>query len=371
MDIDIHGHCDARFKQLRDIFEQNFLDDQEVGASLAVTVEGEVVVDLWAGYTNPRRDQLWQQDTVVLVFSSTKFPVTLCAYMLLDQGRLDLDTPVCHYWPEFAQNGKSEITVRQIFTHTACVPSYDPPIPFSLHYNWDAISARLAEQAPWWPPGSVFCYHGATYGNLLGELIRRVDGRTPGVFLREEITSKLDIDFHLGADMSVVRRMAEIIPVPEELLEVPGDKRFVNALQPPSWEGMECLRSEMPSTNGLGNARSLAQLADVMALDGRVGHHQFFSSAITSEALKEQIYARDKDNDLLIRLGLGLGLNSKEFECPSDGAIHWGGAGGSFLIADQNHRTSIGYAMNRMLPGFGDDPRTDPMRLAFNAILRG
>jgi CubicO group peptidase (beta-lactamase class C family) len=371
LSVEIKGFCDPRFQQLADIFQKNFDEGPEVGASLAVTREGEVVVDLWAGLKDQEKATPWEQDTLVLVFSSTKFPVTLCALRLIDQGKLDPDKPIAYYWPEFVANGKDSIPVKQIFNHTSGVFCFDPPYPWTDQFDFEGTLARLAGQAPSFEPGSLSAYHGSIYGFLVGGLVYNITGSTPGQYLKDEITGPLDIDFHIGSSMDEVARMATIIPMAEEEVK-PGilATKEQNQFLGPQWTGLECITAELPSANGLGNARSLAQLASIMAMNGTLNNYQVMSPATVDLALTELGYVVDSVNDLAIRWGFGFGLNSDEFECPSDDSLHWGGAGGSVLIADRKSRTSFGYAMNYMWPGFGDDPRTDPMRLVFNDIVR-
>jgi len=369
----IHGFCDPKFQRIADIFQDNFDRGLEVGASLAVMKDGEIIVDLWGGLKDEGRKTPWEEDTLVLVFSSTKFPATLCALRLIDQGSLDPDKPIAHYWPEFAANGKDKIPVRQIFNHSTGVFCFDPPIRFTDMYDWEGALTKLANQVPAWKPGTQSGYHGHTYGYLVGGLVHRITGLKTGEYLRSEITKPLGIDFHIGSSMKEFDRMATIIPMENEEAE-PGTlaQKAQNQFQDSTWEweDLAYISSDIPSANGLGNGRSLAQLAGIMAMNGTVNGYEVMSPATVDLALTEQGYKKDTVEDVLIRWGFGFGLNSAEFECPSDEAMHWGGAGGSFLIADRQSRTSFGYAMNKMYPGFGDDPRTDPMRIAFNAIVR-
>jgi CubicO group peptidase (beta-lactamase class C family) len=369
--MEVNGYCDPKFQQLADIFQRNFDDGLEDGASLAVSRDGQVVVDLWAGVRDRETAEPWEEDTLVLVFSSTKFAATLCAMRLIDQGRLELEQPIANYWPEFAANGKDLITVNQVFNHTSGVFCFDPPIRWSDQYDWEGVLSKLAAQKPSYEPGSLSAYHGNTYGFLIGGLVYYITGMTPGRYLKQEITEPLKIDFHIGSSRDEIKRMATIIPMEEdEVLSGPladlRAKQFLDA----TWVGKESLTAELPSGNGLGNARSLAQLASIVAMNGSLKGYKVFSPKTVDLSLVELGYVKDAVEDVAIRWGLGFGLNSAEFECPSNECVHWGGAGGSVLIADRKSRTSFGYAMNRMYPGFGDDPRTDPMRHAFNNIVR-
>ncbi len=369
---EIHGTCDPGFQRLKDVFAKNFEDGHEVGASVAVSQEGEMVVDLWGGYADAAKSRPWQEDTLVLVFSTTKVMTTLCALMLIDQGKLDIHSPVARYWPEFAQNGKDKVLVRHIFNHSAGIPGWEPPIPFTTLYDWDRTIESLAQQALWWEPGTQSGYHSSTFGFLDGELIRRVSGKTPGVFLREEVTSKIDADFHIGLPREALPRFGEMIPMEEPRIwgetGAIGD-RIDNCLLPPAWEGLECLESENPGGNGIGNARSLARIGSIFAMNGQLDGHFFLSPETIDLALTEQSYRHDLAIDMPVRYGFGMGLNSKEFECPGERSLHWGGAGGSVIIMDLDSRTCLAYAMNRMLPELNTDVRNTALRLTYNSIV--
>jgi len=371
MSIEIHGHCDPMFQQVGDVFQKNFDDGLEVGASVAVTLDGELAVDLWAGLRDEEKQTPWEKDTIALVFSSTKIPTALVGLMLVDQGKLDIDLPVAHYWPEFAARGKEKVLVRHCFTHSAGVPTFDPPIAFSLQYDWEAVTQRLADQALLFEPGDGTGYHGVTFGFLVGELIRRVTGMTPGQYLKSEVTSKTGIDFHIGCTMDEISRRATIIPMEDREAAEEGTLpwKSQHALLPPAWQGLECLTSEQPANNGMGNGRSMAELGAILALNGEYKGVRFLSPETIDLILTEQSYEKDKIVEEPIRFGFGFGLNSAEFPCASDASMHWGGAGGSFMVADRHYKSSIGYVMNRMLPDILDDPRNQALRVAYNQCL--
>lgn len=373
MAIEIQGTCDETFQPLKDTFAKNFEAGYEVGASLCVFQEGKIVVDLWGGYADAAKSKPWQKDTVVLVFSTTKVMTTLCALMLIDRGELDINAPVSRYWPEFAQSGKSKVLVRHIFNHSSGVPAWEPPIPFSTTYDWQRITASLAEQHLWWEPGTQCGYHTHTFGFLVGELIRRISGRTPGVFLKEEVTSRINADFHIGLPDEALPRFAEMIPLEEDRIwGEPGalSERVENCLLPPTWQGLESVRIENPGATGIGNARSVAKIGSIIAMNGVLEGHTFLSSDTIKLLLTEQSYQNDLVIGMPVRYGFGMGLNSQEFECPGEGSLHWGGAGGSLIIMDTESRTCLAYAMNRMLPDLKEDVRNTPLRFTYNEIIR-
>ncbi len=196
----IHGTVAPGFESVRDTFAANFAKGLESGASVAVTQNGVFVADLWAGDADPD-GQPWQQDTLVNVYSTTKTMTAMSVLILADRGLIDLTAPVARYWPEFGQNGKQQITVSQVMSHSAGLAGFSPALEsIEQLYDWDGICSRLAAMAPWWEPGSVSGYHALTQGYLQGEIVRRVDGRSIGRFFREEIAQPLGADFHIGLD---------------------------------------------------------------------------------------------------------------------------------------------------------------------------
>ena len=170
------GKTDAKFLSVEDAFRENFDRFGEVGASLAVVVEGETVVDIWGGFADPARTRPWEQDTIVNVWSTTKGIVAGCAHKLVEEGKIDLEAPVTKYWPEFAQNGKDRLPVKYLLSHQAGLAAISEPLPPGSAYNWDVMTDALAKQKPWWEPGTKTGYHALTYGWLVGEVIRRVSG---------------------------------------------------------------------------------------------------------------------------------------------------------------------------------------------------
>lgn len=194
---EILGHCDSRFSGVAGELAAS-LDGVDVGASVAVYVDGAPVVDIWGGYVDAERTVRWERDTIVNVWSTTKTMVALCALMLADRGDLDLDAPVATYWPEFAGAGKHDVRVRHLLGHTAGLPVWDDPVTAAELYQWSSMTTRLAEQAPRWEPGSSGGYHSITFGYLVGEVIARVSGRSVGRFFAEEVAGPLGADFHMG-----------------------------------------------------------------------------------------------------------------------------------------------------------------------------
>ena len=210
--VKIQGLCRPQFEAVKDAFSTNFEEGMEVGASFAVMINGKYVIDIWGGYKDINKTQPWEKDTICNVYSTTKVPTVLCTMMCVDRGLLDLDEKVAKYWPEFAQNGKENIVVRQLLSHTSGLAGIEEPIPSRAWYDWDKITGLLAAQKPWWEPGTKSGYHSATHGFLLGELVRRVSGKSLGTFFKEEVADLLKIDFHIGLAEEYVPRVTKLIP---------------------------------------------------------------------------------------------------------------------------------------------------------------
>lgn len=352
MAIEIHGFCEERFLPLKEAFAANFADGLEVGASFAATLKGKPVVDIWAGHADFARTRPWDRDTTVVVSSTTKIPLILSFLMLVDRGLVDLDATVATYWPEFAAGGKGHVTVREALTHCAGVPGFEPPVPTSLLYDWGAACAYIAGEEHWFGGESRFCYHVATYGYLLGEVMRRVDGRLPSQFFREEIAEPAGIDFVFGMHTEAeAARTAEI-----DFLHPPGPFLSRNELAArvfdssgeldvAEWRTWPFRRAETPAFNGYANARSIARLGAMAAMGGVLEGRRYLSQAIIDEATSEQADTVDPRLGR-IRLGLGFGLNSEGFPTPTPSTFHWGGLGGSMCMMDHASGFSCGYAMN-------------------------
>ena len=212
--VDISGRCDAPFGAVKDAFAANFVDNADVGASVAVTIGGELVVDLWGGTQDEAGTTPWERDTIINVFSTTKTMSCLALLVLASRGLVDVDAPVERYWPEFGAAGKGNVLVRHLLSHTAGLPAWERRIEGVDLYDWDKVTSLLAEQATWWEPGWKSGYHGISQGNLVGEVVRRVDGRSVGRFFADEIAGPLGADFHIGLPAEHDQRVALVIPAP-------------------------------------------------------------------------------------------------------------------------------------------------------------
>ncbi|MBY8985723.1 MAG: beta-lactamase family protein [Candidatus Lokiarchaeota archaeon] len=367
--IEVHGFCDDKFAAVKEAFLENFKTEGEVGASFAATLNGKFVVDIWGGYADKAKSRPWEKDTIVNVFSTTKVMTIICALMLVDRGQLDLDAPVAKYWPEFAQNGKEKIPVRQIFSHTSGLAGWEEKIEIKDLYNWDKAVSLLAAQKPWWVPGTNSGYHAITHGYLLGELVRRITGKSLGTFFKEEVSDPLNSDFHIGFGQEHDNRVADLIPydLPQEgepgYFEMDPKTFFGRVFTNPVMDieetkTREWRTAEIPAAGGHGNARSVARIGSAIACGGEVDGVRLLKMETIKKAMEEQIYSQDLVLMMPIRFGVGFGLPSKEIPFPSPNTVWWGGAGGSMIIMDLANKLSICYVMNQMKMSIVGDTRS-------------
>jgi CubicO group peptidase (beta-lactamase class C family) len=355
--IEISGHVAPGLEAVRDTFAENFTLFPEVGASVAVMIDGELAVDLWAGRAT--EDRAWDEDTLVNVWSSTKGATALAAHMLADRGLLDIEAPVARYWPEFAQAGKESLPVRYLLTHQAGLHAMPAHLPSEVMFDWDRMVAALAAQAPAWEPGSRHQYHALTFGWLVGELVRRVGGRSVGAFIRDEIAGPLGIDFLVGLPPEEDARVATILRDPRQEVAAGG-------IAGVDWNSRACRGAEIPAANGHANARSLATMYGALARGGELGGERLLSTEAVERAARLQVDGVEEAGFHMYRT---LGFMRRFAQ---DGDVRpessWGhaGAGGSQGFADPERRLGFGYAMSQMLsaqpeerrPGSGGmDPR--------------
>jgi CubicO group peptidase (beta-lactamase class C family) len=366
----IEGHCDPRFAAVRDAFAANFEAGREIGASLAVTVDGEFVVDIWGGHADAAKTRSWERDTIINVFSTTKAMTALCVHMLVDSGQLDVDAPVARYWPEFAQAGKERITVRQVLSHSSGLAGIRQRLGTEALYDWTRMTAALAAESPWWEPGTATAYHALTYGYLLGEIVRRITGRTLGAFFRDEVAARLGADFHIGLPASEDARVAELVPPSAGENAAAGATTAVDGetlaekvisnppLRPEFANRPEWRRAEIPAANGHGNARSVARVMALLACGGEVGGTRLLAEQTIARAIEEQHYAKDLVLGFKMRWGLGFMLTSRQLPLgPNPRTFGHGGWGGSLGFADLDAHVGWAYIMNKMSPGTAGDTR--------------
>lgn len=385
MSLKIEGTCDARFAPVRDTFVRNFSTLGETGAAIAITLDGRPVVDLWAGHADAARTEPWRRDTIVNVYSTTKGMTAVCAHRLVDQGRLDLDAPVSKYWPEFAQAGKATLPVRYLLSHQAGLPAVRQPLAFDSLYNWAAMTSVLAAQEPWWEPGTRHGYHALTYGWLVGEVVRRITGKSLGTFFRDEVAAPLGADFHIGLAAEHDARTAPLIPPPPptpeqinlftEILKDPESmlaKAFINPPLAPEAANTRAWRgAEIPAANGHSNARALARVYGALACGGALNGVPVLSGDSIERARAMQSDGADALLPMHTCFGLGFMLSTPTEKLgPNPRAFGHGGMGGSMAFADPEAHLGFGYVMNEMHVGLWlIDPRATALIDAVYASL--
>jgi len=349
------GFAQDRYAPVRGIFEGNLASGADVGAAFCATIEGETVVDLWGGYADEARTRPWVKDTIVNVYSTTKTMCALTALLVADRGELDFDAPVAKYWPEFAANGKADVKVSHLMSHSSGLSGWKAPMTLADMYDWEKATALLAAQAPYWEPGTASGYHAATQGYLVGEVVRRITGRTLGTVFRQEIAEPLGADFHIGLPASEDGRVADLIPPPPgggimdgEQSELVRNMSSNPPIDPMDTRTRAWRAAEIPAANGHGNARSIAGVHVILANGGVAKGKRIMSEAGCRKALELQIEGTDMVLGVPVRFGMGFGLPSAAVPLPNPNTIYWGGYGGSLAVIDMDARASYGYAMNKM-----------------------
>ncbi len=395
-DISVKGRVATGFETVRAVFEENFRERNEIGASCAVVVDNELVVDLWGGLANPKENRAWTENTLVNMFSTTKGMSALAVAHAHARGLFAYDEKVATYWPEFAENGKGDITVRTLLSHQAGLCAIDEPMDIHTLANPDAVAAAIAKQAPAWTPGQKHGYHGITLGWYESELIRRTDPqhRTVGRYFADEIAAPLGLEFYIGlpdevlderlarvmGDWYRVKMVLNIRTLPSEFVKSFLNPKTITARsfanpkvigQPVRYNDRDVRRIELPASNGTGTARSVAIAYGEFATGG----HRLAIDAETLAALSEPAVApSDGHFDEVLRTDTTFSLGCCKpwpgFEFGSPQAFGTPGAGGSMGLADPELKMGFCYAMNRMGFHLLDDPRERLLREAAQSAAR-
>ena len=362
---EISGFCDEKFSPVRAAFENNFANNGDVGASVAVSIEGEMVVDLWGGYRDADKTEPWEEDTIINVYSTTKTMAAQCALLLADRGEIDLYANVAQYWPEFAQNGKEQVQVRHFLSHSAGLSGMDQPMQGEELYDWDRVVSLLAAQAPWWEPGSASGYHAITQGHLIGEVVRRVTGKSLGEYYAAEIAGPLGADFHIGTGEEHFDRIAELVApdVQPESADSDPDSIANRTFRSPAISARASRtagwrKAEIPAANGHGNARSVVRAQTPMANGGSAFGVELMSADGAARIFDKQTEGDDLVLGVPIVFGMGYGLTSDVLPMgPNEHIAYWGGWGGSSIVVDQDAHLCCSYVMNKMEMGLLGDTR--------------
>ncbi len=381
--MQIQGYFDLRFEAAKDAFAELFADPQERGAALCVQVGGETVLDLWAGVADKDGQQAWHSDTILNLFSCTKTFTAVTLLQLVGEGKLELDAPVARYWPEFAAAGKARISVRQLLCHRAGLPAIRATLPAEALYDWEAMTTALAAEEPWWTPGEAHGYAPITYGWLVGELIRRADGRGPGDSIVSRVARPLGLDFHVGLADDEFHRVAHIARAKGNLGDAAAQRLLKCMMTEPaslstraftnppsimtSTNKPEWRRMQQPAANGHGNARSLAGFYAAL-LDG-----QLLDSELLAELTREHSQGEDLTLQTATRFGLGCMLDQPDVANANYGmgryAFGHPGAGGSTGFADPELDLAFGFVTNTLGPYVLMDPRAQKLARVVKGCL--
>ncbi|WP_051809520.1 serine hydrolase domain-containing protein [Actinoplanes subtropicus] len=386
--IAIQGGAEDGFGRVVDTFAENFRDRGDLGAGCAVYVEGRKVVDVWAGVADARTGRPWQEETAAILFSCTKGILSFCCYLLVQDGRLDLDVPVTHYWPHFAAAGKESITTRHILAHRAGLPAIEADLSRAQLCAWDPVVRALEGQRPLWEPGTTHSYHPLTFGWLIGEIIRRITGHTPGRFLRETVGDPMDLHLWIGLPESARDTVAWMEPpLPDEDSAVIREVAAVQAtatvkqamtvgeaLPFPTENGIVTINdpalqaAELPGVNGIATPRSLARL--YAGCVSKIGGPRLLTPRTVADAMVPRSWGQMLlgDPDLGQRWGTGFMLSSPPSR-PMLGSGSFGhdGAGGQLGFADETHRVGFAYLSNQMGPTL--DQRANKLTSALASCL--
>jgi CubicO group peptidase (beta-lactamase class C family) len=373
----IEGWTAAGFENVRDAFEKNFARGLEVGAAFSAYHRGHQVVDLWGGIADETTQRPWERDTMTVVFSTTKGATAICANKLAQEGRLDIDAPVVQYWPEFGQAGKDSIPVSSLLSHRAGLPFVDEPLTLEQALAWEPMIHALERQRPSWEPGTAHGYHAVTYGNLVGEVVRRVTGRTIGTYFREDIAQPLGLDFWIGLPEEHEPRVARLVgDIMGRGVDLDDDAQasLAKLIGPDSVLGKSLTASgafadrgifnsravhaaEIPGAGGISDARSIARM--YAACIGEVEGVRL----LTPAQLREATTQRTRGPNIVIlgldlQFGLGFIVPSSLVQLGGPRSFGHFGLGGSAGWADPDAELTFGYVMNRLHIGLAGDQRS-------------
>jgi CubicO group peptidase (beta-lactamase class C family) len=376
----VDGVVEPGWGGVREAFAANFEERAEVGAAVCVYAGGRKVVDLWGGIADPTSGRPWAEDTIVMTFSSSKGVTAIGVNVAIERGLLHPDAAVASYWPEFAAAGKERITVRQVLSHQAGLPLVEADLTLDEALSWDPVVEALATQAPLWEPGTTHGYHMRTYGWLAGELLRRVGGRSPGTFLRDEVTAPLDVDFWVGLPEAEEARVATLVPPQRSLRDALSsfgdDLLLARVFANPGghfdyddmWNTRRLRACELPSSNGVGDARGLARLYASCIGDGVDGRRTLAPPTVEA-ATTEQVVGPDAVIMTETRFGLGFMLGASFGAANPRTCFGHAGAGGSLAFADPASGLAFGYVMNDLRFDAAGDPRSETLVRAALASL--
>jgi len=368
----IHGFCAPEFTAVKNAFINNFEAHNELGAACSLYVNGENVVNLWGGWANKAQTDSWGKDTLSGFYSVGKALVAICALHACDQNNISIDAPVSDVWPEYAQNGKESTTLRHFLTHQAGMPAIRESLPEETLYDWNTLVSALAEQAPYWVPGSIHGYHTNTFGLLVGEFVCRISGLSIGQYLQKFIAGPIDADVYFGLKDKNLLRSAELDwPDDKNILASfkqiktqtldPDAQMKLNAYSNPL--GLSSIgvlnsagwrQAELPSANGFGTATGLSRIFSALSNGGVFNGVRLVKEETLKEAYRLQCDGQDKMLEKHMRWGLGFQLtHPNRILGPNPNSFGHFGNGGSVAFADPDAKISFAYTLNRIVRSWG------------------
>ena len=372
-DFPFSGFTEPGFEPVQETFEANFADDAELGAGFSVFLDGQLIVDLQGGFLDRAKAQTWTAETIVPVYSTTKPIAALTLAHVIDALPAGYETPVADLWPEFGTHGKGEITIAELVSHQASLPGFVEPIDPALWLDPKACAAALAPLAPIWEPGSAHGYHPLTWGYLIGEIVQRIDGRSLGTVLREDIAGPAGIDFQIGTPESDHHRIAEIMrprALPD-LGEINEATRaaFLTKWASPDRGGAIWREIEIPSANGIGTAKAVAELYGIYAHGGMLAEKRLISEASFDALTQSRVKGQDLVLPYITEFAAGVMRNNLGLYGPNPETLCHSGWGGSLALGDPDRRLSAAYVMNRQSNSLQADPRATRLIQALYGCL--
>ncbi|WP_110205492.1 serine hydrolase domain-containing protein [Nocardioides daejeonensis] len=372
----VNGDCHAAFQPLGDLLARNLAEGVDAGASVAVVHDGELVVDLWGGEARPGVP--WERDTVVQVWSVTKVMVGLAALVLADRGELDLDAPVAASWPAFAAHGKEHVLVRHVLGHSSGVPGWTPQISVEQALDLVASEALLADEAPWYEPGSAPAYQIVAHGHLVDGIVRGATGRGVAEVLRDDVLAPLGVDFLLGVPDGDQDRCADLISPPgsgTDYAALPPDAFLLRTIANPLLTPKRCnepdwRRGQVGGAGGHGHARGIAQAQALVSHGGELGGVRLLRQETIDRIWEVQADGTDLLLMRPVRFGIGYGLPCSSAPAVPDRRVcWWTGYGGAVVVNDADTRTTVAYTPNKLADHMLASPRTDAyLRTAFDCL---
>jgi CubicO group peptidase (beta-lactamase class C family) len=397
-EIFLQGYCSPQFEAAGRVFQNNFPEFGELGASCCVYVEGEAVVDIWGGWADVAKTKPWQEDTLSGFYSVGKSFTALCALRAADQHGFELDAPLADVWPEYGQNGKQQTTLRHLLTHRAGMPAIRKPLPDEALFDWALLVNTLAEQAPYWQPGTEHGYHTNTMGLLVGEFVRRISGLPVDQYFQQQIAQPLGADTHFGLSDEDLKRAAEISWPAQEQAAQPASAAYPASTEetpveqsPEVIEHIQMMKSAYsnpsgisslgvyntdgwrqtvaPSANGFGTAKGIARIYNALAHGGTINGYEVIKQSRLEEARKIQCEGLDRILRRDIRWGLGFQLTHPNRPMgPNPNSFGHFGNGGSLGFADPDKKLAFGYTLNRIVRDWGSPQNKALMKAVYSCL---